>query len=404
MRRAWVPAVVVLCLSACAPPAPSPSPSAHPSASPAPTLIPTPTVAPGVLNVRMFNAAVGWAQRQSDGAILHTTNGISQWNVAAPNLGTDQILAVAFVDADAARLLAAPAAAANNFETPAAITSWASDDGGASWSKGGSLTGLVLLNEQPGSLDFVDRKDGWYSITGLAAAGSSAIFIYRTSDGGAQWSEVDASDFSSPGRPGKIPTGCDKNPASFINATTGWVTAQCNGGPTFFYVTHNAGVNWSDQALPIPKSIYGTQTAPPQFTSSNEGFMLADAGAPGANWLLYVTTDGGRTWNLRATPVANPPASYFLGAENGWIAGSPNSTLAPESALWVTSSAGRTWASVTPNLSLQGLSLEFVTPQLGWAFAPFAIPFAQSSPPSQLLQTTDGGRTWAVLNPVISQT
>jgi photosystem II stability/assembly factor-like uncharacterized protein len=321
----------------------------------------------------------------------------------APKLGTDQILAVAFVDAEAARVLAAPAAETNNFETPAAITSWTSDDGGATWSKGGSLTGLALLNEPPGSLDFVDRKDGWYSITGLAAAGSSAIFIYRTSDGGADWSEVDASDFSSPTRPAKIPTGCDKNPASFINATTGWVTAQCNGGPAFFYVTHDSGVSWSNQALRIPKSIYGTQTDAPQFASSSDGFMLANAGAPGANSLLYVTTDGGRTWNSRATPAANPPASYFLGAENGWIAGSPNSALAPESALWVTGSAGRTWASVTPNLSLQGLSLEFLTPQLGWAFAPFATPFTQSSPPSELLQTTDGGRTWAVLNPVISQ-
>lgn len=401
MRRAWVPAVV-LWLTACAPSVPSPSPSARPSASSTPTLAPTPTVRPGIINVRMFTPAVGWAQRQSDGAILHTTNGVSQWDAATPRLGTEQILAVAFVDAEAVRLLAAPVPGPNNFETQAAITSWASDDGGRTWSKGGSMTGLALLNEPPGSLDFVDRQDGWYSITGLAAAGSSAIFIYRTSDGGAEWFEVDASDFSSPARPGKLSTGCDKNPASFINATTGWVTAQCNGGPTFFYVTYDGGVSWRSQALRIPKSIYGTQTDSPQFTSSRDGFMLADAGAPGANSLLYVTTDGGRTWTSRATTAPNPQTSYFLGAENGWIAGSPNSALARESALWVTSNAGRTWMSVTPNLSLEGLRLDFLTTQLGWAFAPFATPFAPSSPPSELLQTADGGHTWAVLNPAIS--
>jgi photosystem II stability/assembly factor-like uncharacterized protein len=401
VRRALV-LPVLLALAACAAPIPSPSPSAHPSASPTPTLTPSPTVAAGVFNVRMFTPAVGWAQRQSDGAILHSINGVSRWDVAAPILGTDQILAVAFVDAEAARLLAAPAASTDNFETPAAITSWASDDGGATWSKEGSLTGLAILNEPPGSLDFVDRQDGWYSITGLAAAGSSAIFVYRTSDGGAEWSEVDASDFSSPARPGKLSTGCDKNPASFINATTGWVTAQCNGGPTFFYVTHDGGMSWRSQALRIPKSIYGTQTDSPEFTSSRDGFMLADAGAPGANSLLFVTTDGGRTWNSRATPAPSPPASDFLGAENGWIATSPNSALAPESALWVTNNAGRTWMSVTPNLSLEGLRLDFLTTQLGWAFTPLATPFAPSSPPSELLQTTDGGHTWVVLNPAIS--
>jgi hypothetical protein len=98
---------VVLLLAACAAPVPSLPPSARPTTSSTPTVNLIPTATPGIINLHMFTPAVGWAQRQSDGAILHTTNGVLRWGVAAPGIGTEQIIAVAFVDADAARLLAA---------------------------------------------------------------------------------------------------------------------------------------------------------------------------------------------------------------------------------------------------------------------------------------------------------
>jgi photosystem II stability/assembly factor-like uncharacterized protein len=117
--------------------------------------------------------------------------------------------------------------------------------------------------------------------------------------------------------------------------------------------------------------------------------------------LLYVTTDGGSTWSSNPTPGPSPQTLDFLDAHTGWVAGSPNSAVAPESALWVTHNAGRTWTNATPNLNLAGASLDFVTTQLGWAFDPFPTP---SSPPAELLQTTDGGHVWVVLNPAIAAT
>lgn len=392
---------VVLLLAACAAPVPSLPPSARPTTSSTPTVNLIQTVTPGIINLHMFTPAVGWAQRQSDGAILHTTNGVLRWGVAAPGIGTEQIIAVAFVDADAARLLAAVVPSPDNAGAKAVITSWASDDGGTHWTRRGSMTDIALLGQPPGSLDFVDRQHGWYSITGLGAAGSSAIFIYRTSDGGAEWFEVDSTYVSPTPGQSKVPAGCDKNPASFINATTGWVTARCNGGPYFMDVTHDGGLSWRNQALAFPASQYGSQTSPPQFTTSKDGCMLADAGTPGANSLLYVTTDGGSTWSSNATPGPSPQTLDFLDAHNGWVAGSPNSAVAPESALWVTHNAGRTWTNAAPNLNLDGASLDFVTTQLGWAFDPFPTP---SSPPAKLLQTTDGGHVWVVLNPAIAAT
>jgi hypothetical protein len=177
--------LVVLLLTACAVPSPTESPSAHQTASAAPTSTVIPTESPGIVNLHMITSLVGWSQRQSDGAILHTTRGVLRWTVATPAVGAEQILTVAFIDANAVRALSALVPDSVTPNTPTTITSWASSDGGTTWTRGGTMTvtGVGLPYAPPGSLDFVDRQHGWYSITGLGAAGSSAIFIYRTSDG-----------------------------------------------------------------------------------------------------------------------------------------------------------------------------------------------------------------------------
>jgi photosystem II stability/assembly factor-like uncharacterized protein len=395
--------LVVLLLTACAVPSPTESPSAHQTASAAPTSTVIPTESPGIVNLHMITSLVGWSQRQSDGAILHTTRGVLRWTVATPAVGAEQILTVAFIDANAVRALSALVPDSVTPNTPTTITSWASSDGGTTWTRGGTMTvtGVGLPYAPPGSLDFVDRQHGWYSITGLGAAGSSAIFIYRTSDGGTRWSEVDQTYVSPTPGPGKLPSGCDKNPASFIDASTGWVTASCNGGAAFLYVTHDGGLSWKQQTLRFLNSVYGNQTYPPEFASNKVGFMLGDAGTPGSNALLFDTIDGGTTWSMHATPGPAPQTLDFLDAVNGWLAGSPSSALAPESALWVTHNAGRTWMNTNPNANLNGFGLDFLTTQLGWASSPSPLP---SSSPAQLLETTDGGHTWVGLNPTIGAT
>jgi photosystem II stability/assembly factor-like uncharacterized protein len=393
-------ALVVLLLTACAAPSPSASPSVLQTASTAPTSTVTQNESLGVVNLRMFTSSVGWAQRQSDGAILHTTRGVLRWTVSTPPIGAEQIVTVAFVDANAVRVLSASVPDSTTSNAPTTIALWASDDGGTTWIRGGTMTvtGVELPYSPPGSLDFVDRQHGWYSITGLGAAGSSAIFIYRTSDGGARWSEVDQTYIAPTPAPGKLPSRCDKNPASFIDTNTGWVTAACNGGPAFLYVTHDGGLSWKPQTLRFLNSDYGNQTRPPEFVSARVGFMLADAGRPGADTLLLATYDGGTTWKVYVTPGPAPQTFGFLDAVNGWIAGSPSSALAPESALWVTHNSGSTWTSMNPNANLNGLSLDFLTTQLGWACAPSPDPTS----PVQLLETTDGGHNWVVVSPTIA--
>jgi photosystem II stability/assembly factor-like uncharacterized protein len=373
-------------------PTPRPRPplvSPSVSASPVPTPEPSPTSSPveGIANLRMFSTEVGWAQRQSDGAILHTTHGVQRWTVASSSFGGQEIIATAFVDGDAARVMTALASAIQ-LTTTATIQSWATNDGGVTWTRGGTLTGYAIGGEPPGTLDFVDRDHGWFSVTGLAAAGSSEIFVYRTIDEGLHWQEVDRTNVSPVPGPGQLSAGCDKVPVTFLNASVGWDTAACNGGPPFFYVTRNGGVTWEPQSIGLPWQPWGYTTSAPQFVNGDTGFMVGSGGPPGTHASLFVTTNGGATWVRRPTPITYPDATYFFNADKGWVQDG--------STLYVTDDGGRTWAALhAPSLG----ALDFLTATLGWSFLPAPGPWTG---PASLMQTTDGGRTWTAVIPIIS--
>ncbi len=277
-------AFATLALSACGPSRVD-APPASPAAANVTAATPSPTaslVASGnsITNLRMFSATTGWAQRQSDGSVLHTTRGADNWTVESPATGNTQVIATAFVDAQTARVLTAAVGVGDDgIET---IQSWATSDGGLQWMKGGTIHTYADGLAWTGSLDFTDSEHGWLSVTGLAAAGSSAILIYRTVNGGAHWDAVDLSNLVPLPAPGKLPSGCDKNPAVFLNASTGWVTAQCDGGSPFFYVTRD-GDSHGDLNL---SALLGQRTDTPRIRPSSSHAAMASCSVSWGSQLL----------------------------------------------------------------------------------------------------------------------
>jgi photosystem II stability/assembly factor-like uncharacterized protein len=391
------------------PPAASPPPQAVTTRtpSPAPTPVasarPAPTVSPSdiVDNLRMFTSTTGWAQRQLDGAILRTTSGVQHWTLRMPRLGSDQVVAAAFVDADAARLVTATIAAVSTGINTATVRAWATDDGGLTWIREGTFTlNGVAADLQAGALDFVGREDGWFSLSN-AALGSSTMDVFRTQNAGAGWTHVVATSFMpAPGQSSDIPLGCDKNPAVFSDANTGWITAVCNGGSPFLYTSHDGGVTWTSEPLGIKYSEYGYTTNPPQFVSSSTGFMIGSEDTAATPVItLFVTTNGGRTWSRWRTPDSALDASDFVDGGNGWLLMYSADASDHNSSLWVTHNAGMTWTDLGLNPRLGGVSLDFLTTQIGWAF------FSEwLQPPAgpELLKTIDEGRTWSAITPIIS--
>ncbi|MHB8537570.1 MAG: WD40/YVTN/BNR-like repeat-containing protein [Candidatus Dormibacteria bacterium] len=342
----------------------------------------------------MLTAETGWAQRSLDGTVLHTTQGVQHWLVATPQLSEGQrIVAVAFVGASGARALTAGGLSSNADAPPVSMTftSWATDDGGTRWSRGGSFS----VVQDPGlswqgALDFVNADDGWFSANQDDTAASLGTTLFRTVDGGVQW-EVVAHLVPTPS-PGS--TTCYTQPtATFASPTTGWLTG---GGcaTAQFEVTHNGGTTWSPQPIPLLSTPYlGLES--PTFITSQDGVMLGTP-ASEAGVVVYLTLNGGRSWAARDAPGSSPHAVDFINADDIWLLSSDTMNAGFAAGLYVTHDGGQLWSTLQPldsgppppgGFDFNGSILDFVSTTLGWTDT-----FIGNG--NDILQTADGGHTW----------
>ena len=184
-----------------------------------------------VLDLHMYGADDGWAWSGGDN-ILHTTSGVTHWTVVPPPIGSELITGLAWVNADSARLLAAPADSYNELERTYTLTPWATDDGGATWTEGQPFRVLLESSADPrmqpvsNDLDFVDPVHGWFDDAQNGAG--APMFIYRTVDGGMHWSQVEMTPAAGTAPPGALPVDCSAYGMTFVSTTTGWIAANAS--------------------------------------------------------------------------------------------------------------------------------------------------------------------------------
>lgn len=346
----------------------------------------------------MLSAQNGWAQRMADGSLLHTTQGVQRWLVATPQLPQGQsIVAVAFISADSARVLTAGGLSCNADAPPVTMTfaSWATSDGGALWSRGGSFS----VVQDPGlswqgSLDFVNVDDGWFSANQDDTDASLGTTLFRTVDGGTHWAEISHLAESPPSGAGPCFT---QATATFINPTTGWLTG---GGcaSAQFDVTHNGGATWSRQVIPLLNTPY-LGLANPTFINSSDGFMLGTDPTERPGVLLFVTLDGGRSWSAHGAPGIATNAAHFVNGDEIWLLSSNTMNAGFAAGLYATHDGGQIWSTLQPlddgppppgGFDFNGSILDFVSSTLGWTNTYTGVD-------DNLLQTTNGGRTWKLV-------
>jgi photosystem II stability/assembly factor-like uncharacterized protein len=328
----------------------------------------------------MLSASSGWAYGP-----YHTIDGGDHWTkVAPPTIPNESRGGETefFLDANhawVAKAAGSPKATADH------VVVFSTSDAGTTWQQSAplSITPAAPTNviwEASGSVKwicFIDAQNGVL----LIASGPVSIMaplwnveaLFRTSDGGLQWSQVTPNPgaaLRSFGSPCSVGDGM-----SFSTSTTGWLALYCPSSPNALLVTRDGGTTWSVEQEPVA---YPT---PPYFFDSGHGVMIGSDS-------IAVTSDGGRTW---VGPETRPNRAFsftFLDQTHGWCI--VNEAADPQTALYLyaTSDGGGKWsrAGALPSagaLVFLDINTAFLSAGQGpgtseWSF----------------YKTVDGGSTW----------
>src|SRR5579872_5649057 len=210
----------------------------------------------------MSDAYTGWA-RTTTQQILHTTDGGNSWrNVTPPypagSVGQPRPVFTSLNGTDAWVAVSENRQSNETFLNVVFRTS----DGGNTWQKAMLPQGGLGVSQ----VQFVNAQDGWVLADfGGGAAGSQAVNLFRSTDGGQTWSLAASA-------PGSLPLGGDKSGMGWASPTTGWVTGcVCAAENTVLLSrTQDGGVTWQTQSLPLPALQGVFTTEPPVFFSATE--------------------------------------------------------------------------------------------------------------------------------------
>jgi photosystem II stability/assembly factor-like uncharacterized protein len=245
-------------------------------------------------------------------------------------------------------------------------------------------------------ITFVDPEHGWMLANVDTAGGEQGVDVFRTTDSGLTWAKVS----SAAARVGALPLQGRKVGLTFRDAMDGWAAVTGPYGPPlpspgtpWLYQTQNGGVTWRPVPLALPATLaqypwnYVAGVLLPTFFSAQEGVLPMDVGSRSAGGVVlsvvYVTHDGGATWNATMPISTVTGATSLPDAFHWWIA----SEAVTGTSLFSTVDGGLHWLRLTPGAPFTEISvLSFVSSVQGWAIGG-----------AGLLRTSDGGRTWTIL-------
>jgi photosystem II stability/assembly factor-like uncharacterized protein len=270
----------------------------------------------------------------------------------------------------------------------AAQTIAATSDGGRHWNAVGHepLSKVGFSNFAYNcNLDFVTPLVGWCETT-PAFVGGEAVFIYRTANGGRTWLRLSVTPGPPPDPAGSLPFAGDKD-TQFVTPAGGWTVFGYPGGATApLYQTLNAGKTWIRRVVAKAPGSFDSGsgfTGQPVLAGSRGAVGYTISGAQQKS-VVYATTDSGAAWY----PVTPP------GKPAGWLVDviTPQSwRLVAGNRILATDNAGRTWRTITSNVSFSLFYayddptppvVNFATGTTGWIVS------------TSLWRTTNGGSTW----------
>ncbi len=247
-------------------------------------------------------------------------------------------------------------------------------DSGVSWQRSLINDSVVARVDVP---HFLNAKQGWLEISSTPGAGSAGSDIWYSNDGGQTWIKRSSNKSSSGLNLGYI-TGI-----SFKDAQLGIATGNLGAGgdntvPSVAR-TQNGGKTWQTQSLPHLLGGYVdplNTSQPPVFFGNVVVLPVIITVQNDTLLVLYRSNDSGLSWFQTSVAHIQVENTYVLDPTHAWA------TDTRSGKLYSTGDGGSHWFP-TSTTAYQLNALSFPDPQNGWGVTS-----------NQLLQTTDGGKTW----------
>lgn len=350
-----------------------------PQGTPLPPEIDAPILeSPSIVNIEMLDEVFGWALTEQN--IIRTNDGGATWhNVTPPGMTDAGYLVFAdFLDADHAWVQSPDM---NRY--PNGGTLYRTSDGGLTWES-------FDTPFSGGSIRFVDRQTGWVLADLGVGAGSMAVSVFKTNDGGAAWERVYTNDPNLDGAGETLPLGGIKNFIHPLDANIAWVGGVIYApGETYLFRSDDGGRTWFDIRLVLPEGSSEAELTVLgiEFPSANEGLLALRKSSDTTQILVYRTSDGGNTWeqlpvDFSGYGILDTPSASEL-------------VYYSSDQFYVTNDAGRTVRQVAPEIPFGDsiADMSFANSQTGWVLV------ADPSGARILYKTTDSGATWTQLVP-----